>query len=106
MAWAGPRAGSPPVNFPSVGIFGRWLTGADRAPHHENTEAKAMGRAGGPTISRACPAGSWYIEDSRRTRPPRRIGEAHGTKVGTTVEEVIPSHLKRSAADLQPKAAR
>jgi len=49
-----------------------------------------MGRAGGPTISQARPAGIWHIEDSRRTWPPRRIGEAHGANVGTAVEEVVP----------------
>lgn len=82
------HARRPPVNFPSAGRGAHWLTGAGRAPHHENTEAKAMVRAGSPAIGQARPAGSWHVEDSRRTGPSRRLGEANGADGGNIVEEV------------------
>lgn len=57
-------------------------------PHHEDTEAKAMDRAGDSTVGRAGPARRWSIEDRRRIGPPRRISQANGASERIIVEEV------------------
>ncbi|UWU82890.1 hypothetical protein N2605_25310 [Bradyrhizobium yuanmingense] len=80
------------------------ITGADRAPHHENTDAKAMGEPTGSPISQARPAG--FGTSRIAAELGRHAGWwAHGANVGTAVEEVVPSDLERSAGDLQPKAS-
>jgi len=57
-------------------------------PHHEDTEAKAMDRAGDSTVGRAGPAGRWNIEDRRRIGPTRGISQANGASKRNLVEEV------------------
>lgn len=71
---------------------------------HENTEAKAMGRAGYPTNGQAGPPGSWRVEDSRRFGPPCGIGEANGPAGGSAGEEVAVERLV-GALCLQSEAA-